>query len=86
MVTKLRPFVHTFLEEASKLYEIYISTLGSHSYAMKMAKLIDPGNIYFQSRIISRNDYTLKNQKSLDIVLGRESAVLIVDISRPVTM
>lgn len=86
MVTKLRPFVQTFLEEASKLYEIYICTLGSHSYAMKMAELTDPKNIYFQSRIISRDDYMQKNRKDLDIVLGREIAVLIVDNSKRVTM
>ena len=85
MVTKLRPNVHTFLEEASKLFEMYIYTMGSRDYALEMAELIDPKNKYFDSRIISRDDSTQEKQKSLDIVLGRENAVLIVDDTKRVT-
>ncbi|KAK9942850.1 hypothetical protein M0R45_008496 [Rubus argutus] len=46
---------------------------------MQMAKLLDPKKEYFGDRVISRDDGTLKNQKGLDIVLGQESAVLILD-------
>ncbi|KAL1563492.1 protein-serine/threonine phosphatase [Salvia divinorum] len=79
MMTKLRPFVHTFLEEASKLFEMYIYTMGESPYALEMADLLDPGNKYFHSRIIAQGDCTQKYKKGLDIVLGRESAVLILD-------
>lgn len=79
MMTKLRPFVHEFLEEASKLFEMYIYTMGERSYALEMADLLDPGNKYFHSRIIAQGDCLKKYQKSLDIVLGQESAVLILD-------
>ncbi|PIN20577.1 TFIIF-interacting CTD phosphatase [Handroanthus impetiginosus] len=79
MMTKLRPFVHTFLKEASNLFEMYIYTMGERPYALEMAKLLDPGDIYFNSRIIAQGDCTTRHQKGLDVVLGQESAVLILD-------
>ncbi|KAL7120046.1 hypothetical protein ACP275_02G098800 [Erythranthe tilingii] len=79
MMTKLRPYVHTFLKEASKLFEMYIYTMGERPYALEMAKLLDPADIYFNSRIIAQGDCTQKHQKGLDVVLGQESAVVILD-------
>ncbi|KAG5564418.1 hypothetical protein RHGRI_000562 [Rhododendron griersonianum] len=43
MLTKLRPFVRTFLKEASKLFEMDIYTMGKCSYALQMAKSLDQG-------------------------------------------
>ncbi|KAK6126946.1 hypothetical protein DH2020_039311 [Rehmannia glutinosa] len=79
MMTKLRPFVHAFLKEASNLFEMYIYTMGERPYALEMAKLLDPGDIYFNSRIIAQGDCTQRHQKGLDVVLGQESAVVILD-------
>ncbi|XP_074310609.1 RNA polymerase II C-terminal domain phosphatase-like 4 [Silene latifolia] len=79
MMTKLRPFVRNFLQEASQIFEMYIYTMGEHAYAIEMAKLLDPGNLYFNSRVISQADCTERHQKGLDVVLGQESAVLILD-------
>ncbi|KAI3778922.1 hypothetical protein L2E82_08311 [Cichorium intybus] len=79
MVTKLRPFVHTFLKEASKLFEMYIYTMGERSYALEMANLLDPQKVYFDSRVIAQNDCTQRHQKALDVVLGQENAVMILD-------
>ncbi|XP_011078409.1 RNA polymerase II C-terminal domain phosphatase-like 4 [Sesamum indicum] len=79
MMTKLRPFVHVFLKEASNLFEMYIYTMGERPYALEMAKLLDPGDVYFNSRIIAQGDCTQRYQKGLDVVLGQESAVLILD-------
>ncbi|KAL6558686.1 hypothetical protein OROMI_019036 [Orobanche minor] len=79
MITKLRPFVHSFLKEASNLFEMYIYTMGERSYALEMAKLLDPDNAYFNGKVISQGDCTTKHQKSLDVLLGQESAVLILD-------
>ena len=79
MMTKLRPFARTFLKEASEMFEMYIYTMGDRAYALEMAKLLDPQREYFSSRVISRDDGTQKHQKGLDIVLGQESAVLILD-------
>ncbi|GAU18332.1 hypothetical protein TSUD_202210 [Trifolium subterraneum] len=79
MMTKLRPFVRTFLKEASAMFEMYIYTMGDRPYALEMAKLLDPEREYFNAKVISRDDGTQKHQKGLDIVLGQESAVLILD-------
>ncbi|XP_024184859.1 RNA polymerase II C-terminal domain phosphatase-like 4 [Rosa chinensis] len=79
MMTKLRPFIKTFLKEASEIFEMYVYTMGDRAYALEMAKLLDPKKEYFGDRVISRDDGTQKHQKGLDIVLGQESAVLILD-------
>ncbi|KAJ7979618.1 RNA polymerase II C-terminal domain phosphatase-like 4 [Quillaja saponaria] len=79
MMTKLRPFVRTFLKEASEMFEMYIYTMGDRSYALEMAKLLDPKREYFNTRVISRDDGTQRHQKGLDVVLGQESAVVILD-------
>lgn len=85
MLTKLRPYVHTFLKEASKLFEMYIYTMGERSYALEMAKLLDPERVYFSSRVISQADCTQRHQKGLDVVMGQESAVLILDDTESVS-
>ncbi|KAL8157077.1 RNA polymerase II C-terminal domain phosphatase-like 4 isoform X1 [Apium graveolens] len=79
MMTKLRPFVRTFLKEASKLFEMYIYTMGERAYALEMARLLDPENIYFNSKVIAQGDCTQRHQKGLDVVVGQDSAVLILD-------
>nr|XP_043626483.1 RNA polymerase II C-terminal domain phosphatase-like 4 [Erigeron canadensis] len=79
LMTKLRPFVHTFLKEASKLFEMYIYTMGERTYALKMADLLDPQMVYFSSRVIAQGDCTQRHQKGLDVVLGNENVVLILD-------
>ncbi|MQM12723.1 hypothetical protein Taro_045643 [Colocasia esculenta] len=79
MLTKLRPFVHTFLREASMLFEMYIYTMAERSYALEIAKLLDPEKVYFHSKVISQSDCTQRHQKGLDVILGAESTVLILD-------
>jgi len=61
------------------MFEMYIYTMGDRAYALEMAKLLDPQREYFSARVISRDDGTHKHQKGLDVVLGQESAVLILD-------
>lgn len=79
MLTKLRPFVHSFLKEAYSMYEMHIYTMAEQSYALEMAKLLDPTGMYFGDRIISQSDCTKRHQKGLDVVVGAENAVLILD-------
>ncbi|KAG9156622.1 hypothetical protein Leryth_006602 [Lithospermum erythrorhizon] len=79
MMTKLRPNVCKFLSEANKLFEMYIYTMGERAYALQMAKLLDPGEVYFHSKVIAQGDCTQRHQKGLDVVLGKESVVLILD-------
>ncbi|PRQ21035.1 putative protein-serine/threonine phosphatase [Rosa chinensis] len=61
------------------MFEMYAYTMGDRAYALEMAKLLDPKKEYFGDRVISRDDGTQKHQKGLDIVVGQESAVLILD-------
>ena len=79
MLTKLRPFVRKFLEEASSMFELYIYTMGDKAYAVEIAKLLDPGNVYFDSKVISNSDCTQRHQKGLDVVLGADSVAVILD-------
>uniref|UniRef100_A0A1S3YTL3 protein-serine/threonine phosphatase n=2 Tax=Nicotiana TaxID=4085 RepID=A0A1S3YTL3_TOBAC len=58
---------------------MYIYTMGERPYALEMANLLDPGGIYFHSRVIAQGDCTQRHQKGLDVVVGQESAVLILD-------
>ncbi|XP_075087819.1 RNA polymerase II C-terminal domain phosphatase-like 4 [Nicotiana tabacum] len=66
-------------EQSSSLFEMYIYTMGERPYALEMANLLDPGGIYFHSRVIAQGDCTQRHQKGLDVVVGQESAVLILD-------
>ncbi|RLM94258.1 RNA polymerase II C-terminal domain phosphatase-like 4 [Panicum miliaceum] len=79
MLTKLRPFVRKFLKEASNMFEMYIYTMGDKAYAIEIAKLLDPTNVYFPSKVISNSDCTQRHQKGLDVILGAESVAVILD-------
>jgi RNA polymerase II C-terminal domain phosphatase-like 3/4 len=85
LLTKLRPFVKEFLKEASSMFEMYIYTMGYKAYAIEIAKLLDPDNIYFSSKVISNSDCTQRHQKGLDVVLGAESVAVILDDSANVS-
>ncbi|PRQ39149.1 putative protein-serine/threonine phosphatase [Rosa chinensis] len=86
IITKLRPFVRTFLKEAGQMFEMHIYTMGCRAYAMQMAELLDPGKEYFftstsNSKITSRDDHSSPGQKKcLNLVRGcQNSNVLILD-------
>ncbi|PKA50637.1 RNA polymerase II C-terminal domain phosphatase-like 4 [Apostasia shenzhenica] len=79
MLTKFRPFVHTFLKEASTIFEMYVYTMAERSYALEIANILDPERVYFNSKVITQSDSTQRNQKGLDVVLGAESVVVILD-------
>ena len=44
-----------------------------------MAKLLDPLGEYLSAKVISRKHGTQEHQKGLDILLGQDSAILILD-------
>ncbi|ESQ38668.1 hypothetical protein EUTSA_v10029269mg [Eutrema salsugineum] len=64
---KLRPFVREFLQEANKLFSLYVYTMGSYSYAQTVLNLIDPGRVYFGNRVITREKSPFK--KTLDLLV-----------------
>uniref|UniRef100_A0A0E0K6A7 RNA polymerase II C-terminal domain phosphatase-like n=1 Tax=Oryza punctata TaxID=4537 RepID=A0A0E0K6A7_ORYPU len=83
LITKLRPFVHDFLREASAMFEMHVYTLGVRDYATAVAKLLDPDGVYFGDRIISSEESPQPDRKSLDVVFGsateRDAVVVILD-------
>ncbi|CAH2070004.1 unnamed protein product [Thlaspi arvense] len=74
---KLRPFLREFLEEANKMFGMYVYTMGDRDYAETVLKLIDPEKVYFGERVITREDSPY--MKTLDLVLVDECGVVIVD-------
>ncbi|PRQ39142.1 putative protein-serine/threonine phosphatase [Rosa chinensis] len=80
IITKLRPFVRTFLKEAGQMFEMHIYTMGCQAYAMQMAELLDPGKEYFStstssSKITSRDDHSSPGQKKcLNLVRGCQNS------------
>ncbi|DBA95101.1 TPA: hypothetical protein ACH3X1_002613 [Trebouxia sp. C0004] len=79
MWTKLRPGIRDFLVQTHKLFELHIYTHGDQDYAAEMAKLLDPNKTFFGGRVISARDSTQRHVKSLDVVLGADTSVLILD-------
>jgi RNA polymerase II C-terminal domain phosphatase-like 3/4 len=79
MWTKLRPGVYEFLATARELFELHVYTMGDRDYAAEMAQLLDPGGKLFAGRVISSGDSTQRWVKDLDVVLGSDEAVLILD-------
>ncbi|KAJ4886940.1 Haloacid dehalogenase-like hydrolase (HAD) superfamily protein [Raphanus sativus] len=81
-LTKLRPFVRDFLEEANKMFTMYVYTKGNREYAKYIMSMIDPKRIYFGERVITRDESPY--MKTLDLVLAHERGVVIVDDTRDV--
>jgi FCP1-like phosphatase family protein len=83
-LVKLRPHIHQFLAEATKLFQITIYTAATRKYAEAVVKVLDPNGTYFSHRIVSRsdnpNDGTLGLDKSLHrIFLDDSGMALIMD-------
>lgn len=80
---KLRPMLRSFLENIHNMYEMYIYTAGTRSYAEEVVKLIDPEGRFFQQRIFSRTDFKtldITREKSLRRIFPvDDSMVLILD-------
>eukprot|EP00002_Diphylleia_rotans_P016483 TRINITY_DN3207_c0_g1_i6.p1 TRINITY_DN3207_c0_g1~~TRINITY_DN3207_c0_g1_i6.p1 ORF type:complete len:318 (+),score=74.16 TRINITY_DN3207_c0_g1_i6:903-1856(+) len=79
-----RPGVSEFLASASKLYEIYVFTLGARDYGRRIAEIIDPGFKYLdESKVFTVEDAGGDKrilQKRLDCILPFDyNMVVIVD-------
>lgn len=53
---KTRPHVQHFLQEARKMYELHIYTMGTRTYADAVAKALDPEGTLFGGRVLSRDE------------------------------
>ncbi|MQL74755.1 hypothetical protein Taro_007130 [Colocasia esculenta] len=79
ILTKLRPFVRTFLREAGAMYDLRICTKGNSAYAHRMTRLLDPEGSHFSpGDIVAREDFREKDKKSLDVVPGGDERVVVI--------
>lgn len=81
MWTKLRPYYSKLLEDASQLFDMHVYTMGERGYALEMVKLLDPTGTFFGDHIVSKNDSISNSVKDLDVLIGSEKSVLILDDS-----
>ena len=83
MGINLRPGLHTFLRQVSKLYEIVIFTASQSYYANEVLNIIDPSNELISFRLF--HDHCFKSPgghliKDLRIIKNRHlSNVVLVD-------
>ncbi|CAN6279729.1 unnamed protein product [Urochloa humidicola] len=78
VLTKLRPFARGFLEQASAMFEMHVYTLGGQDYARAAVKLLDPDGAYFGGRVVSSEESTRQDRKSLDVVPGAAAAAAVI--------
>ena len=77
---KLRPGLEQFLKDISRHYELHIYTMGTRTYAKRIADIVDPSGNLFGDRILSRDEsgsLTVKNLQRLFPVDTR--MVVIID-------
>ena len=54
LVTKLRPGARTFVREASKLFEVYIYTMGERLYAYQMASMLGKSHLVSKAWLLAQ--------------------------------
>ena len=79
MWTKLRPGIREFLADAHELYDLHVFTMGDKDYAAGMAKLLDPQGRLFGGKVASSSDAGPSGVKDIDVLLGAEKLVIILD-------
>lgn len=77
---KLRPGLAEFLQKIAKLYELHVYTMGTRTYALNIAKLVDPNQKLFGNRVISRDENGSMTAKSLQRLFPfNHNMVVIID-------
>jgi len=76
--TILRPGVQAFFDAVKDAFEIHICTMGVKWYAEEVVCLLDPRREFIR-HIVSREDHSVQNVKSLDVLLVEPTATLILD-------
>ena len=79
MWTKFRPGVQKFLASAHELFDLHVFTMGDKDYAAGMAAILDPKGKLFGGRVASSSDAGPGGVKDIDVLLGAEEMVLILD-------
>lgn len=79
MWTKLRPGLVTFLSMAREIFDLHVFTMGDKGYAAEIAAILDPEGRLFGGRVASSLDAGPSGVKDIDVLLGAEELVLIID-------
>ena len=79
MWTKFRPGVREFLSQAQKDFDLHVFTMGDKNYAAEMARLLDPSGALFSGRVASSSDADGTMTKDLDVLLGSDDMMVILD-------
>jgi RNA polymerase II C-terminal domain phosphatase-like 3/4 len=79
MWTRLRPGIREFLAAASELFDLHVYTMGDSGYAAGMVALLDPDGRLFSGRVASSRDAGPAGVKDLDVLLGADELVLVLD-------
>jgi Dullard-like phosphatase family protein len=81
VMVRQRPHLHTFLERASKLFEIVVFTASQKVYAEQLLDIIDPNGQYIKFRLYRDSCLYWEGHYFKDLtVLGRDLAhTLIID-------
>jgi RNA polymerase II C-terminal domain phosphatase-like 3/4 len=79
MWTKFRPGIREFLEKAHRNFDLHVFTMGDKSYAAEMARLLDPSGKLFGGRVASSSDANDSMMKDLDVLLGSDDMMVILD-------
>lgn len=79
MWTKFRPGIREFLEKAKALFDLHVFTMGDKLYAKEMAKILDPSGSLFRGRVASSSDANSDMMKDLDVLLGSDDMMVILD-------
>lgn len=79
LYVKFRPHLQYFLEEAIKIFEIHIYTMGTREYARRICDFIDPEGVYFGKRIVSRSENFRELTKSIGRITCISKNVVILD-------
>ncbi|CAD6249123.1 unnamed protein product [Miscanthus lutarioriparius] len=78
MLTKLRPFVRDFLEQANSMFKMHVYTLGNQVYAKAAIDLLDPNGVFFGGRVVKRDESTQGGTKSLDVIPGADPVAAVI--------
>lgn len=74
----LRPHLAWFLQSLQVLYDIHLCTMGAREYAAAARDVIDPSHTLISS-VVSRAEFPVRDQKTLDVLPVDARVCVIVD-------
>ncbi|AET39639.1 protein serine/threonine phosphatase Ecym_4610 [Eremothecium cymbalariae DBVPG len=75
---KLRPGLQDFFSNIAPHFELHIYTMATRTYALEIAKIIDPDGTLFGDRILSRDENGSLTQKSLERLFPMDQSMVVI--------